>query len=96
MSQVAMDRCAGKEVAELDKQLSQALNKDAALYGSAAVDAVQSEWVKFRASECSLEERTYKGGSIQPLIYGECEIALTVQRLQQVREALAGLSHAGP
>jgi uncharacterized protein YecT (DUF1311 family) len=96
MSQVAMDQCAGKEVAELEGQLSRALNKDAAVYGATAVHAVQSSWIKFRDFECSLEGSDFKGGTIQPLIYEECEIRPTVQRLQQVREALAGLPHAGP
>lgn len=91
-----MDECVGNEVAELDTQLSQELSKEGADYGAAAVGAVQAEWTKFRDSQCTLEANFYKGGTIQPMIYGECVIALTEQRLQEVRNALAEQPHGGP
>jgi uncharacterized protein YecT (DUF1311 family) len=96
LTQVALDECAARELAELQQQLTPALRKEGAAYGSASVSEAQSEWVTFRHSECSLEANAYQGGSIQPLIYGECAIALTVQRLQEVRSALADRPGAGP
>jgi uncharacterized protein YecT (DUF1311 family) len=79
-----------------DNNMGHRDKRDDSLYGSAAVKHVQATWLQFRNAECTLEESHYKGASISPLIYGECEITLTTQRLQQVLEAIAGVPHAGP
>lgn len=84
-----MDLCAGTELSELQQQLTPALTKDSALFGSAAVEKVQAAWVHYRDSECALEASSYKGGTIQPLIRGNCEVTLTAQRLLQIREVVA-------
>ena len=90
LSQVAMDGCAAGEASELQNQLAQALQKDASIFGSAAtVEAVQAAWIQYRDHECALEESTYSGGTIAPFIYGQCVVALTVQRIQEVREVIA-------
>jgi uncharacterized protein YecT (DUF1311 family) len=83
------------ERSELQQQLTPALAKDSALFGASAVDKVQAAWIQYRDNECELEQSPYEGGTIQPLIYGECEVALTVQRLQEVLKSIAGVCQAG-
>ena len=79
-----MDRCVSKEVSQLNAELREAIRYEAAQLGSKMVNSVQTNWTKFEKSECQLEESPYKGGSIEPLIYGVCERGLLVQRISEI------------
>jgi len=42
-------------------------------------------------SECSLETRPYTGGSIRPLVYGECERGLLFNRVGEIRSVVSSI-----
>jgi uncharacterized protein YecT (DUF1311 family) len=79
-----MEECVASELVQLDSELRLALKDDAAHFGRAIVEKVQRDWVTFERTECALEESPYKGGTIQPLIYGACEVKLLVQRINGI------------
>ena len=50
----------------------------------------QRAWITFRDLACDAESAIYYGGSIRPLIYSSCLTRLTEQRMQDIRDAVAG------
>jgi uncharacterized protein YecT (DUF1311 family) len=92
-TQIALDKCAQSELRQVQGRLTTQVNELSRRLGTKAVRQVQSRWLTFRASECALEASPYKGGTIQPLIVGECELGLTVERLQELRTFEQSLPH---
>jgi uncharacterized protein YecT (DUF1311 family) len=91
-TQIALDRCVASQVAQLDSELAHALAVEAAYLGHSGVANTQSKWLGFMKSECSLEARPYTGGSIQPLIYGQCERGLVYNRIAEIRAVVTSIS----
>jgi uncharacterized protein YecT (DUF1311 family) len=48
------------------------------------VNAAEKAFGVYRSAECSAAAAVNLGGSIHPLVVSNCEIQLTVQRIQQV------------
>lgn len=90
-SQEAMDRCAASQVSQLDGELAHALSVEATYLGHSGVSTTESKWLSFMRSECNLEKRPYAGGSIQPLVYGECERGLLFIRVSEIRSVVDSL-----
>ncbi|MGO9581768.1 MAG: lysozyme inhibitor LprI family protein [Acidimicrobiales bacterium] len=90
-SQAALDRCAASQVTQLDRELTRALSVEGAYFGHSGVARTESKWVAFMKSECSLETRPYSGGSIRPVVYGDCERGLLVSRIAEIRSVLNSL-----
>jgi len=86
-TQNALNRCAAAELGEVQYQLKAALS---ALLHSKLVRAAQSRFVAYEKSECTAAAAPNRGGSIYPLIYDGCEVRLTVQRIQEVRQDASG------
>lgn len=84
-SQMAMDEWAEKQAHELESELARALAAETSDFGTTLVVVAQHAWMGYEAAECRLEERPYAGGTIQPLIYAECEQGLLVVRIDQIR-----------
>ena len=84
-SQTAMDLCAGSELKDLKEQLAMALSKERLVVDANLVDAAEGTFQRYRLTECSAVASRYKGGTIYPLIETNCEVGLTIQRIQQVR-----------
>ena len=70
----------------MQSQLTTLLNKESAMFGRKAVNQVEDHWRRFRDSECALQARPNKGGTVVPLVIGECDIQLTMQRIQELSE----------
>lgn len=87
-SELAMDRCVAAQVAQLDRELTHALSVEASYLGHSGVTTTQSKWLAFRKSECTLEAQPYAGGSIRPLVYGECERGLLFNRVGEIRSVV--------
>lgn len=83
-TQIALDECAAKEVAELTKELNSALAIEGRVFGLSLVASVQERWAAFEKAECTLESSPNKGGTIYPLVYGLCERTLLVQRIDDI------------
>ena len=50
--------------------------------------SAQQAWIKFRDSSCEFERSAYEGGSIAPMIYGNCLAAVTEQRTKDLQRYL--------
>jgi uncharacterized protein YecT (DUF1311 family) len=92
-SQIQLDQCAQSELKQVQTQLTTLLTEDSAQFGKRTVNKVQGRWRQFRDAECDLEAKPYRHGTIVPLIIGECEIQLTVQRTQSLSAYLRSRPH---
>ena len=95
MTQIAMDECAGVEIKELNGQLSVALahqEKGATSNELTADRAAQAAFNAYEKAACAVAAAPNVGGTIYPLILGQCEIRVTVQRIQEIRIASLGLA----
>jgi uncharacterized protein YecT (DUF1311 family) len=88
-----MDNCAAAELADLQRQLSVALAGEARVFGNGLVHAAEEHWVAYRNAECTAVASTYRGGSIYPLIVGDCQVHLTVERITDIRQEVASQPH---
>lgn len=52
----------------------------------AQLTAIQQAWLTFRDAEAEFRAAVFEGGSIQPLIYRQALVELTVQRTSQLNE----------
>jgi uncharacterized protein YecT (DUF1311 family) len=83
-TQLALDKCAGSELRQLDAKLTIALKRERRRVPSKLVNAAQKAFVSYESSECRAAASVNSGGSIYPLVFDQCGIRLTVQRIQQV------------
>gem|GEM_PF-1952896 len=93
-SQTAMDECAGMELLEVQRQLNAALAADERGAGTSfvrLVNSAQRTFDTYEKAECTVAAEPNIGGTIYPLIFGSCEVRVTVQRLQEVRQDALGV-----
>lgn len=80
-----------KERKEADTRLKVVYNKllsqlDEA--GKAKLRVVEKDWLRYRDAQIAFEGSLYEGGSIRPLIEGNCLLAMTRNRTKQLQEVL--------
>ena len=95
MSQSAMDECVGTELLEVQRQLKVALaaiERGSSTSFVRLVSVTERTFETYEKAECTVAAAPKTGGTIYPLIFGNCEVRLTVQRLQEVREDALGIS----
>ncbi|MFT3987401.1 lysozyme inhibitor LprI family protein [Aestuariivirga sp.] len=83
-TQAAMNECANSDFESADRQLNLDYKKiigrlDAP--GQTSFRKAQEAWIKFRDSECEFRSSGVQGGSVYPMVYGECLAELTTKRL---------------
>jgi uncharacterized protein YecT (DUF1311 family) len=83
-TQIALDECAIRELKQLRGKLHTALAQERKRIRAKLVNAAQKAFLSYERTECLATASINSGGSIYPLIVSECEIDLTVQRIQQV------------
>ena len=83
-----MGICTAKELKEVQRQLSAALAKQAAIWGKVDAERVQLSWLHYRNSDCNTFTPD-EGGTIYPTLYAECLLDLTIDRLIETRRATA-------
>lgn len=97
-TQAAMDSCAASALKQLQGQLVEALATERKVVDTGLVDAAQAAFEQYQAAECAASASPNKGGSIYPLLVANCQVTLTVQRIEQVRsdttQASEGLDHS--
>jgi uncharacterized protein YecT (DUF1311 family) len=93
LSQMAMDKCVAGELAQLNTEMTVALNDEADQFAEDAVVGIQQKWLHFEQAECYVEDSPYKGGTIQPLIFGVCERGLMVQRIAEIDAVIKAAPH---
>ncbi len=92
--QATMDRCAAKDFAEADKKLNADFKEIEKRLGDDA-DAkhllvhAQRAWIAFRDAECAFNASGVDGGSAYPMVYSECQAALTNQRVKDFKTYLS-------
>jgi uncharacterized protein YecT (DUF1311 family) len=95
MTQTAMTQCVETEVAEVQRQLDGALSEQERGGSKAQVDMVKVAQARFEAyesAECPIAALGNVGGTIYPMMLGLCQLRLTVQRLQEMRQDALGVS----
>jgi uncharacterized protein YecT (DUF1311 family) len=87
-SQTGMNECASDELHQLEAEMATNLKRveNLPIAPSAMVRQAQRQFLRYRATECDAAARPVKGGTISPWVRLRCEIGLTVQRIQQLRE----------
>ena len=90
-TQSEMNICASIAYQNADRKLNQVyrqlLPKLSAARKQKLISAQQA-WIKFRDSSCEFERSAYEGGSLAPMIYGNCLAAVTEQRTKDLRRYL--------
>jgi uncharacterized protein YecT (DUF1311 family) len=93
VTQIALDECAGTELKELEGQLATALARQEKGQTSnvvAADRAAQAAFDTYEKAACAVAAAPNLGGTIYPLISGQCEIRLTAQRVGEIRQESLG------
>ena len=93
MTQQAMDSSPTPNSISFARSSSAAPASEAKHYAHSRVDGAQAAWLRFRATECQLEASTYKGGSIYPLIYANCEVQVTLTRINELLRVVTETPH---
>jgi len=73
---VALNAVYGKLLSQLDEA------------GKTRLRAAEKAWLKYRDAQTTFEGSLYEGGSIRPLIEGNCLMAMTRNRTKELQEVL--------
>ncbi|PSJ60486.1 lysozyme inhibitor LprI family protein [Kumtagia ephedrae] len=92
--QATMDKCSAKAFAEADKKLNADFREIEKRLGDDAkakhlLVHAQRAWIAFRDAECAFNASGVDGGSAYPMVYSECQAALTNQRVKDFRTYLS-------
>ena len=90
-TQSEMNICASIAYQNADRKLNQVYRQLLPKLSAARKQkliAAQQAWIKFRDSSCEFERSAYEGGSLAPMIYGNCLAAVTEQRTKDLRRYL--------
>jgi uncharacterized protein YecT (DUF1311 family) len=90
---VDMVECAKAGLAAADRRLNDAYQKlmkqqDRDEKGRNLLREAQRKWIPFRDAQCALEEDEYRGGTLAPVLYGDCQARLTAERAKMLEEML--------
>jgi uncharacterized protein YecT (DUF1311 family) len=94
-NQIELDECAVSEFTQVQGELAAALKTESKLLGQKSTMAVEEEWTRFRSDDCTLRAKINIGGSIYPLVYLDCEVGLTITRVEEIRTYDAEYQHGG-
>ena len=90
-----MNMCLTAQVRVTRSQLKGALDREAAALqsgsiqnGQRVVHAAESAYERYVRAECLAEANPYSGGTIYPIIFGNCEVSLLQERLALVNQQL--------
>ncbi|CAI8709159.1 Urease-associated protein [Pseudomonas sp. IT-P258] len=91
--QATMNQCAAQQNAAADKELNALYQQITSRLksnpdGKKQLVGAQRAWVAFRDAECRFSASGVEGGSVYPLIYGNCTTELTKARVQTFKQYL--------
>jgi len=91
--QATMNQCAAQQNAAADKELNALYQQITSRFksnpdGKKQLVGAQRAWVAFRDAECRFSASGVEGGSVYPLIYGNCTTELTKARVQTFKQYL--------
>ena len=95
MTQLSMDQCAGADLAAARARLARV---HAAVDSAIAKDTIARrmlaradvQWRTFMTTQCTWEGRAYAGGSMQPMVEGNCLALLTNGRAEYLQSFVCG------
>ncbi|BCU13308.1 lysozyme inhibitor LprI family protein [Microcystis aeruginosa] len=90
-TQSQMNICASIAYQNADRKLNQVYRQLLPKLSAARKQkliAAQQAWIKFRDSSCEFERSAYEGGSLAPMIYGNCLANVTEQRTKDLQRYL--------
>lgn len=76
-TQSEMNQCAGAKFQATEQKLNVIYGK---LEKTAGLIKSQNAWVTYRDAQCAYEAEDFEGGSMQPMIIGECRAAMNHDR----------------
>ncbi|WP_460054954.1 lysozyme inhibitor LprI family protein [Pseudomonas sp. S2_D06] len=91
--QATMNQCEAQQHAAADKELNALYQQITSRLksnpdGKKQLVGAQRAWVAFRDAECRFSASGVEGGSVYPLIYGNCTTELTKARVQTFKQYL--------
>ena len=90
-TQSEMNICAGIEYQNADRKLNQTYQQLLPKLSPARKQklvAAQQAWIKFKNASCDFEKSAFEGGTIAPMIYGNCLTKVTQQRTTDLESYL--------
>ena len=90
-TQMDMDFCAGRDFTAADAQLNALYKKLVALLDAherVSLVKAQRAWLAWRDAECDYRTISSEGGSIRPMLIGECDTELTANRIKDIKDQL--------
>jgi uncharacterized protein YecT (DUF1311 family) len=93
-----IEGCAEHKVTALDKKID-ALNAQIfaklGKLGRGTYIKTNTDWVNYRDAACTTEASIYSGGTIQPVAYANCLVAIDGSHVTELKAMLVALSPAG-
>lgn len=86
-----LQQCGAIAFRDADRALNRAYQKALSARGADAAQVLktaQRSWLSFRDKECEWESDLYQGGTLAPVIFVNCLVALTQARSQRLTQAL--------
>lgn len=93
-TQTDMNICAGIFYRNADRKLNQIYQRMLPKVPAARKQkliAAQQAWIRFRDTSCEFERSEFEGGTIAPLIHGNCMTTVTEQRTKDLERYLDDL-----
>ncbi len=86
-----LQQCAALGFRDADAELNRTYQVALSASSGAAVEKLkqaQRLWIAFRDAECEWEAARYEGGTLAPVVFGNCLGIITRDRSKQLRSAL--------
>jgi uncharacterized protein YecT (DUF1311 family) len=97
-----IDQCLTTHIRAMTTRMESALRKESVYlrYGSKSKDwrvaqRTQSTFVAYAHEECLTQSNPYQPGTIVPILYGECVVALYDQRLDYIDQTITTFKNGG-
>jgi len=90
-SQAEMNICAGKAYEAADAELNQVYKKLSSMVDDeekAQLKEAENAWIKYRDLNCDFVADQYKGGSIRPMVHGNCLADVTRNRTKEIKSQI--------
>jgi uncharacterized protein YecT (DUF1311 family) len=82
-AQQEMNYCAAQEFWKLDGELTKAYEE--------ALTTPETAWLQYRDAHCDGMGYLARGGTLEPLLVGNCKIELTKNRIKELKDLMTSL-----
>ena len=95
---VQVEGCAEHRVVAIDRTIDGLNAKVFAILGSsgrASFVTANTAWVQYRDAVCAGESSIYHGGSVQPVVYADCLVAIDKSHVSELKKVMVTVSLGG-